>query len=175
MSVTFKGWSREGNHFHHTIVTWVKVPPEVAFAYAADITRHSEWSFDEIKVAPLTPGPVRLGSKYTAVGHQRGKDWPSQLEVTAYEPSSRFEFTATGGPIDTPVGDPHRHEFLFVPQNGGTQIEVQRTDPAPPNMPSWLFIYILSPLVLTYARGHRIETVRRLKERLDQLADTKSS
>lgn len=174
MSVEFKGWKVEGHHFQHTIVTWVKVPPETAFAYVADITRHHEWAVDKINVTPQTSGPVQVGSKYTAVGHQRGKDWPSELEVTAYEPPSRFEFTATGGPIDTPAGDPHRHEFLFTPQNGGTQLEIRRIDPAPPNMPAWLFINIMSPLVLIYARRHRVETVRRLQERLNQLASNKS-
>jgi len=174
MSVTFKGWTVEGNHFHHTIITWVKVPPETAFAYVADITRHNEWAIDEIKVTPQTSGAVHLGSKFTAVGNQRGKDWPSQLEVTAYEPPARFEFTATGGPIDTPVGDPHRHEFLFTPQNGGTQLEARRMDPVPPNMPAWLFKYFISPFVLIFARRHRIATIRMLQERLDQLASTNS-
>jgi uncharacterized protein YndB with AHSA1/START domain len=174
MSVTFKGFVREGNHVTHTIVTWVRVPPEAAFAYVTDITRHNEWAMNEIKVTPRTPGPVRLGSKYVAVGRQGGKDWPSQLEVTGYEPSHRFEFTATGGPIDTPDGDPHRHEFLFSPIDGGTELVVRRTDPAPPNLPSWLFMNILAPIVVRYARGQRIKTIERLRERLDELADSQA-
>ncbi len=134
--------------------------------------RHHEWTLDEIQITPLTLGPVRMGSKYSAVGRQAGKEWPSQLEVTAYEPPTRFEFTATGGPIDSPSGDPHRHEFLFTPQGGGTRLEARRLDPAPPNIPSWLFIYILAPLVLLYARGQRIKTIKRLQGRLDEMADT---
>ncbi len=154
---------------------WVRVLPETAFAYVADITRHNEWTVNEIKVTPLTPGPVRLGSRYSAVGRQAGKDWPSQLEVTAYEPPRRFEFTATGGPAPAPESDPHRHEFLFTPQNGGTQLEVRRTDPAPSNWPSW-FLYIFTSLVMPILiRGPRIRTVERLRARLDELSDTQSS
>ena len=38
MGVTLKYFRVEGRHFHHTIITWVRIPPEVAFAYVADIT-----------------------------------------------------------------------------------------------------------------------------------------
>ncbi len=177
MEVTFKGWawSQDRRHVQHTIFAWTRVPPQIAFDYVADFSRHNEWALDEIKITSLTPGPVGLGSKYSAVGRQSGKDWPSHLEVTAYEPPVQFEFTATGGPITSPSGDPHRHEFLFTPKDGGTQIEARRLDPAPPNIPLWLFKDILAPLILTYARAHRVETMKRLQERLDELAATQKS
>ena len=124
MTVALRDWEVQGRHFRHTFVMWVRARPETAFAYVADIPRHNEWTVDEIKITPLTPGPVRLGSKYHAVGWQAGKDWPSDLAVTVYEPPRRFEFTATGGPISTPDGDPHRHEFLFTPRDGGTEVEI---------------------------------------------------
>ena len=175
MKVTLTRVTIENRHAHHTIVTWVWVPPEIAFAYVADITRHNEWASDEINVTPITPGPVQLGSKYTVVGRQGGKDWPSQLEVTGYEPSHQFAFTATGGPIGTPEGDPHRHEFLFTLKNGGTELEVRRTDPAAPNWPIWLFhlfAFLVMPILV---RGRRIRTIERLQTRLDELADTQSA
>jgi uncharacterized protein YndB with AHSA1/START domain len=172
MKVTLTRVTIENRHAHHTIVTWVRVPPEIAFAYVADITRHNEWASDKIIVTPITPGPVQLGSKYTVVGRQVGKDWPSQLEVTGYEPPHRFAFTATGGPIGTPEGDPHRHEFLFTLKNGGTELEVRRTDPAAPNWPSWffhLFAFLVMPMLV---RSRRIRTTERLRTRLDELANT---
>jgi Polyketide cyclase / dehydrase and lipid transport len=175
MKVSLKHVAIESRHLHHTIVTWVQVPPEIAFAYVADITCHHEWALDKIDVMPLTPGPVQLGSKYAVVGHQGGKEWPSEVEVTSYEPSHQFEFTATGGPIGTPEGDPHRHEFRFTPKNGGTELEVRRTDPAAPNWPTWffnLFACLIMPILI---RGRRIRTVERLRARLDDLADTQSS
>jgi hypothetical protein len=173
MKVTFKNITVESRHFHHTIVTWVQVPPEIAFDYVADITRHHEWALDKIIITPRTPGPVQLGSKYTVVGRQGGKDWPSEVEVTGYEPSQRFEFTATGGPIGAPEGDPHRHEFLFTPKNRGTHLEVRRTDPAAPNWPSWLFhlfAFLSAPIVI---RGHRLRTIEKLRTRLDELDATR--
>jgi hypothetical protein len=175
MKVTLKHVAIESRHLHHTIVTWVQVPPETAFVYVADITRHNEWALNKIDVVLPTPGLVHLGSKYTVVGRQGGKDWPSQVEVTGYEPSQRFEFTATGGPIGTPEGDPHRHEFLFTPKNCGTQLEVRRIDPAPPNWPSWFFILFASLTMPVLIRGRRIRTIEMLRTRLDELVDTQLS
>jgi len=174
MGVTLKDLTVEGRHFRHTLVVWVRVPPETAFAYVSDITRHNEWTVNQVKITPLTPGPVRLGSKYAAVGRQGGKDWPSELEVTGYEPPHRFEFTATGGPIGTPEGDPHRHEFLFAPQNGGTQLEVRRMDPAPANWPSWFMKIFASLIASNFLMPVRKRTVENLQARLDQPADQPS-
>lgn len=172
MKITLKQVAIESRHLHHAIVTWVQVPPETAFAYVADITRHNEWALDKINVTLPTPGPVQLGSQYIAVGRQGGKDWPSQVVVTGYEPSQRFEFTATGGPIGTPEGDPHRHEFLFTPRNSGTQLEVRRTDPAAPSWPSWFFNLFASLIMPILIRGRCIRTIEKLRTRLDELADT---
>ncbi len=172
MKVTLTRVTIENHHAHHTIVTWVRVPPEIVFAYVAAITRHNEWASDKINITPITPGPVQLESKYTVVGRQGGKDWPSQLEVTGYEPPHRFAFTATGGPIGTLEGDTHRHEFLFTLKNGGTELEVRRTDPAAPNWPSWFFHFFAFLVMPMLVRSRRIRTIERLRTRLDELANT---
>lgn len=158
----------EGSHAKSSVATWVSVPPEKVFAYVADMARHREWALDEITVTPVSPGPVGLGSRFRSVGRQLGKEWPSELEVTAYEPSDRFEFTATGGPLPSPDGDPHRHEFLLTPERGGTRLELRRTDPAPPNWPGLAF-RLLGPLLVRSTLGKRTQTVERLRLRLEQL------
>ncbi len=171
MVVALKGFQVEGHHFYHSIVTSVRVPPEAAFAYVSDVSRHNEWSTNSIKITPLTPGAVRLGSKYAAVGRQWGKDWPSELEVTGYEPPRRFEFTATGGPVGTPEGDPHRHAFLFTPESGGTRLEAQRWDPIPSSWPSWqtrIFLVAVAPIL---NMPIRLRTIENLRTRLDALVN----
>ncbi len=168
MSTKGRTWV-EGTRSRSSVVTWIPAPPEEVFSYVADMTRHHEWALDEITVTPVTPGPVRLGSRFTSVGKQLGKEWPSQLEVTAYEPPRRFEFTATGGPLPSPEGDPHRHEFLLTAENGGTRLELRRTDPAPPSWPGWV-ARLVAPLVVRSTLGKRIQTVERLREKLEQLA-----
>jgi uncharacterized protein YndB with AHSA1/START domain len=158
---------REGRHFICHNVAWVRVPPETAFAYIADITRHNEWAMDEITVKPRTPGSVHLGSEFASVGRQGGKDWPSHLIVTKFDPPWRFEFTATGGPIAGSEADPHRHEFVFFPENGGTRIEVFKIDPAPGKMPTWL-VWSLIPIG-RISLGKRYKTIQKLQTRLNQL------
>ncbi len=157
----------EGTVARSSVITWVRAKPEDCFEYIADLPRHSEWALDEIHVTPLTPGLAGLGCRYAAVGKQAGKEWPSQLEVTAYEPPARFEFTATGGPLAAPAGDPHRHEFLFTPMDGGTEIELRRTDPKPPTWPDWVMEW-LGPAMIRATLGKRIKTVERLRIQIDR-------
>jgi ligand-binding SRPBCC domain-containing protein len=99
------------------------------------------------------------------VGHQAGKDWPSDLTVTGFDPPSRFEFTATGGPIGTTEDRLHRHEFLLAPTDGGTLIEIRRADP----LLDWKARLVARPLVRA-TLGMRLRTVARLAERLTELA-----
>ena len=145
--------------------TWVTIEPERAFAYVADMTRHNEWAVHQIMVTPAEPGPVHLGSRYTSSGRQGGRDWPSELEVTVYEPPTRFEFTATGGPIASPSDRPHRHQYRFSPERGGTRIEVQRTDPFEGTVK-----LLLTPIVKRIAARIRRQTLENLRSRLEDLA-----
>ena len=150
--------------FTHAISTWVSVPPEVAFDYVSDITRHPEWADSPMTVEPLDEPPVRVGSRFRAVGHQGGRDWPSDLVVTACDRPTRFAFTATGGPIPT-VGDRlHRHEFLFREERGGTRLEVRRANPIPNRTTR-----LLLPLVTRYALRVRFRTIENLRRRLEDL------
>lgn len=92
--------------------------PEAAFAYVADIKTHSLWSPDNIRVleAPQTPG---LGARYRTVGFSivAKSDVEADLEVTAFEPPTRFVFVARNGPRA------FENTFTFTPSDGGTLIE----------------------------------------------------
>jgi uncharacterized protein YndB with AHSA1/START domain len=152
-----------------SVTAWVPLPPQQVFDYISDFSRHHEWAMDEIRITPVSPGHVKLGSTFRSVGKQAGKEWPSSLEVTAFEPPRSFEFTATGGPLDAPIDQPHRHEFILAPQDGGTRLELRRTDPKPPTWPAWLFRLFGDPIV-RLSMGRRIETVERLRLQLERLA-----
>ncbi len=164
--VSVKAW-RERRHFKCQASAWVSVQPEIAFDYITNITRHNEWATDEIKVTQLTPGPVRLGSEFSSIGIQGGREWPSHLVVTQFERPQLFEFTATGGPIAAPQEDPHRHEFLLTPKNMGTLIEVCKTDPAPENWPN-LQVRFFTPLA-SLTMGNRYFVMRNLQECINNL------
>lgn len=166
MNTSGKAWV-EGLRARSSVTTWVPLPPQEVFEYVSDFSRHHEWATNHITVTPVSEGPARLGSKYRSVGIQAGKEWPSELEISGYEPPRRFEFTATGGPLDAPDDDPHRHEFLMTPENGGTRLELRRTDPKPPSWPAWLFRLLGGPIVRGTMKK-RIATVESLRTCLER-------
>jgi uncharacterized protein YndB with AHSA1/START domain len=150
------------------VSTWIDVPPEAAFAYVADMTRHHEWAVHEIEVTRVDTADMRVGSRFASRGRQGNRWWPSELEVTIYEPPHRFGFTATGGPLGTEPGRLHRHEFVFSPANGGTAFELRRTDPILAHGLRFRVIRLLRPIFDRFVRNIRIQTVENLKRRLEQ-------
>jgi Polyketide cyclase / dehydrase and lipid transport len=157
---------------HSSVSTWVPAEPAACFDYVADFARHSEWTTNPVKITALDPDARGLGVRYRAVGHQGGKDWPSELEVTVYDRPLTFEFTATGGPIGTPDDDPHRHTFTFTAKDGGTHIVLVRRDPYPPGWSR--FQRALAPVIVRLTLGIRKRTVANLRRRL-MAAPTHSS
>lgn len=153
-----------GGDFIHAITTWVSVPPEVAFDYVADIGRHGEWAENPMTVELLDPPPVHVGTRYRAVGHQGGRDWPSDLVVTVFDRPSRFAFTATGGPVPATEDHLHRHEFLFSAERGGTRLVARRANPIPNRA-----VRLLAPLITRYALRLRLRTIENLRQRLERL------
>lgn len=116
----------DGDHGYMALSAVVAVSPEVAFDYLADITRHPEWSSDPLQVTPLSPGPAHVGSRYRTVARSLGKDWESEVEITALERPGRFEFTSVGGITHEPEDEPQRHLYTFSPVPDGTLIELRR-------------------------------------------------
>jgi uncharacterized protein YndB with AHSA1/START domain len=155
---------------HSSVETWVPCDREKCFDYVADFSRHPEWATNRVDIAPLDDGVKGgVGARFRAVGHQAGRDWPSELEVTVYDRPSAFEFTATGGPIGTPEDDPHRHTFTFTPDKGGTRMVLARRDPLPPD---WSRAKrSLAPLIVRLTSGSRKRTVANLRQRLIDAID----
>jgi hypothetical protein len=99
----------------------VKVPPEKAYAYVADLGRHGEWGSkaDEMTIKADQPGEPAVGKTYSAEGVLLGKPNSSKVKITALEPPNRVEFEyedsrGTGG-----------HVFTFTAQDGGTLVTRQ--------------------------------------------------
>lgn len=111
---------------HSVYRTFVHVPPENVFDYVSDVTRHPEWTANRMSVTSLTPGPVRVGSRYRTVASQAGREWESIVEITIYERPRVFEFIAMGGATHEPAEAPHRHTFTLTPVTGGTELELHR-------------------------------------------------
>jgi hypothetical protein len=93
------------------------VPPDKAYAYVADLSRHAEWSFDADKMTIKAdkPGAPAVGSTYTAEGNLMGRN-ASKVTITALNPPKSLEFES-----EDKAGI-NGHVFEFAAQDGGTLI-----------------------------------------------------
>lgn len=137
----------------------IAVQPETAFEYVSDLKRHPEWSGGPLKIEPVSPGGIGIGSQYRSQGDVAGqKDRPNQLRVTEYQPPHRFAFIA----VDPDFGNV-MHEFEFTAKSGGTLM--QRTVTV--NMPRFqalMFRFLIHPAI---AKPMMDRALGRLKTRLE--------
>ena len=135
----------------------VNVPPEVAFAYVAALTRHDEWN-PGLKVTAISEGSITVGSRFQSVGHIFGREIHDDLCVTEYQPPVRFAFFVKS------VGEELTHEFMFQPKDSG--ILVTRT--------AWATVSILMKMLAPilgalFVNSEMTKSLERLKARLEQM------
>jgi uncharacterized protein YndB with AHSA1/START domain len=84
-------------HFQQSVV--VRRPREEVFAYLADPENDPQWSSAGGTMRLTSDRPVRVGSTVRQESRFLGRRLDFALEVTAYEPSTRFGMKVTAGPI----------------------------------------------------------------------------
>jgi uncharacterized protein YndB with AHSA1/START domain len=90
-------------------------PPEQVFAFFADPANDQKWREHVKEVA--AEGPARVGSRvHQVVEGPGGRGIAADIEVTAYEPPTRYAFQVVAGPARP------RGEFRFTPSGSGTQV-----------------------------------------------------
>jgi uncharacterized membrane protein len=90
-------------------------PADQVFAFFTDHGNDPKWRPAVKEIAAQRPTGVGSTIHQTVKG-PGGRGIPSDFEVTAYEPSSRYAFKVTAGPV-RPVG-----EFRFAPSGSGTEV-----------------------------------------------------
>ncbi|HEU0130696.1 MAG TPA: SRPBCC family protein [Mycobacteriales bacterium] len=129
--------------------------PAQVWPLVADLTRHGEWSADDVTVSPAT------GGGYESVATAKGREFRARLDVLASAEPSRFAFRATD------ATGTYEHEFALVPDGTGTT--VTRTITATNLSPAQrLLFYAVLPVV-------KKPSARRSLERLAALAETTST
>ena len=93
----------------------IYAPRDRVFAYVQDISRHSEWGGDDMRVQGPT-GPAHEGFLYEAVETQHGKRNESTVFVSEVHPPERLEFEAQES------SGLFGHEYTFEPTNGSTRV-----------------------------------------------------
>jgi uncharacterized protein YndB with AHSA1/START domain len=97
-----------------TVETPIDRPADEVFAYVTDPGKLTTWQTNTVSSTPEDPGPVRLGTRLREVHRgPGGKEFPSLVEVTGYEPGRRFELRVIEG---TPV----HADMTFEPTAAGS-------------------------------------------------------
>ena len=138
----------------------VTAPPDEAFALISDIERHGEWSPQEFEATRSDDGPISVGSRYRTAGRKgarKGHLRTTNVEVTAYEPITRFGFTATEN------AGIYRTTFVISPAGMGSHIE-RIVDPPTKGAVPFLRHVILAWVVRRYLQ----QNIDALKERLNR-------
>jgi uncharacterized protein YndB with AHSA1/START domain len=90
-------------------------PPDQVFAFFADPANDQKWRPHAKEIA--AEGPPHVGSKiHQVVDGPGGRGIAADMEVTGYEPPTRYAFKVVAGPA-RPVG-----EFRFTPSGSGTEV-----------------------------------------------------
>lgn len=92
------------------------LPIEEAFDYLADFSRTAEWDPGVAAAVRLTPGAVRLGSRFRVLVSFLGRRLPFEYEITEFERPSHL--VLRGGEAALSSVD----EITFVARPGGTRI-----------------------------------------------------
>lgn len=120
----------------------VKVPPEKAFDYLADIGRHGEWASHSLQIEKASQGPLAVGTTFKTVGHMMGTH-QAEVTITELVPGQKIAFESRD---DT---GHFRHYFNLQPGDGGTVV----TKGVQP-METSLMLKLMTPMLpLIMARG----------------------
>jgi uncharacterized protein YndB with AHSA1/START domain len=145
--------------FSNSFSIHIEVPPEVAFAYVADLTRHGEWN-PGLEVTAISEGSTTVGGRFQSVGHIFGREIHDDLCVTEYQPPVRFAFLVKSGF----GGEELTHEFTLQHKDSGTLIT--RTATATVSLLMKLLAPILEALFIS---SEMTKSLERLKVRLEQM------
>jgi uncharacterized protein YndB with AHSA1/START domain len=92
-------------------------PVDEVFAFFTDPSNELKWRQHVKEIA--AEGPIAVGSKvHQVVKGPGGRGIPADVEVTGYEPSTRYAFRVVAGPV-RPVG-----EFRFAADGEGTSVSL---------------------------------------------------
>ncbi|HET7660749.1 MAG TPA: SRPBCC family protein [Oryzihumus sp.] len=90
-------------------------PLEAVFAFFTDPANDHRWRPQVIST--VSQGPPVVGERiHVVVTSHGGRGVPADIEVTAYEPASRYAFRAAEGPVRP------RGEYRFAPYGSGTEV-----------------------------------------------------
>ncbi len=100
---------------------FVAAPPERVFALASNFADAPAVVPAIKRVEMLTPGPVRIGTKFRETRVMFKKEATETMEVTAFDPPRSYRLGCTS------CGCRYESVFLFSPKDEGTDVELSFT------------------------------------------------
>lgn len=85
------------------ISTLVDRPIEDVFTFISNPLNMPKWQVMVAKVEQLIPGVIGIGSKFNVKAGMLGRAMEGVMEITDYEPPTKFGFTNRLGPIQMKV------------------------------------------------------------------------
>ena len=130
----------------------VNADQQKVYDYFSDFTKHGEWA-EGLNVKPVSDGPLAVGSEYSSVGKQLGKDTENSIKVTEYDPPNRLSFVANDGKVD------FLNEIEFVDQAGGTLLKRRLSFDTNPGL-FVVFKALIGPLVANPSMNKSLRNLR---------------
>jgi uncharacterized membrane protein len=93
-------------------------PLAEVFAYVTEIENMPVWSSEVEKAWKTSEGPMGKGTTFSSVAKVLGRQIENTIEVTEYEPNSKWSLKPTSGPVSGEI------EFHFEPAPSGTKFSV---------------------------------------------------
>ena len=79
--------------------TLIDKPVKDVFAFVTNPANMSKWNSAVVSMEQITPGAVGLGTKFKNVGEMMGRRIEGEMQVTAYEPDTKFGVQMNAGPM----------------------------------------------------------------------------
>ncbi|MCA1819979.1 MAG: SRPBCC family protein [Thermoplasmatota archaeon] len=128
-------------------------PLETVFDYAVDMTNELAWNPGVESMQKVTPGPVRLGTRYKAKWRQSGH---IDVECTGFERPTAWTYH-NGGPVVVDLS------IRLTPEGGGTRL-VARFEAHPRGL-----FRVLFPVFLPVMRKQEKANMANLKRAIEAL------
>jgi len=83
--------------------TLVDRPIEEIFTFISNPLNTPKWQAMIASIEQVTPGPIGVGTQYNVHASLMGRAIDGLLEITSYEPPTKFGFTNKAGPMQVAV------------------------------------------------------------------------
>lgn len=138
----------------HTVTIARRLPD--VFSFVADMENLPQWQSDVVTSTVVTPGPTRVGTRFTEEVRIVGKAVPTACEVTDFVPDQRLGFTAASPAI-------HYHGLLTVRDHTDRATDV--TLKADVQLKGWF--RLVAPLFAREVRNAARKELETLKQVLE--------